>query len=74
MDQLALLLGKRIRAKRKALGMSQERLALVCGLDRSYVGRIERGEVNITIVSLYQIARALHCSVIELLPDSTIGG
>ncbi|GFZ76333.1 transcriptional regulator [Pseudohongiella nitratireducens] len=70
MYTLALLLGKRIRQKRKSLGMSQERLAFACGLDRSYMGRIERGEVNITVVSLYQIASALNCSSQELLPKS----
>lgn len=68
MDQLALLIGKRIRQKRKTLGMSQERLALVCGLDRSYMGRIERGQVNITVLSLYEISGALNCSAQELLP------
>ncbi len=66
--ELALLLGKLIRERRKASGITQERLALACGLDRSYMGRIERGEVNITVVSLYQIASALNCSAKELLP------
>tara|TARA_R110002167_G_scaffold254359_2_gene460570 strand:- start:19679 stop:19915 length:237 start_codon:yes stop_codon:yes gene_type:complete len=69
--ELALLLGKRIRSLRRAAGISQERLALASGLDRAYMGRIERGEVNITIVTLYQIAQALNCSAQELLPKST---
>ncbi|MDO8273398.1 MAG: helix-turn-helix transcriptional regulator [Gammaproteobacteria bacterium] len=69
---LALLLGKRIRLLRKAAGFSQESLALACGLDRSYMGRIERGEVNITVVTLCQIACALNCSAKELLPEATI--
>ena len=67
--ELALLLGKRIRSRRKAAGISQESLALACGLDRSYLGRIERGEVNITVASLYQIAFALSSSAKELLPE-----
>lgn len=66
--ELALLLGKLIRERRLATGMSQERLALACGLDRSYMGRIERGEVNITVSSLYQIAKALDCPASDLLP------
>ncbi|MCX9476605.1 helix-turn-helix domain-containing protein, partial [Vibrio cholerae] len=37
-------------------------------IDRSYVGRIERGEVNITVEKLYQIADTLGCDVKELLP------
>lgn len=67
---VALLLGKTIRMRRKAASISQERLADLSGLDRSYLGRIERGEVNITVASLYQIAQALHCHPAELLPDN----
>ncbi|MDO9475393.1 MAG: helix-turn-helix transcriptional regulator [Pseudohongiella sp.] len=70
--ELALLLGKRIRSLRKAAGISQERLALACGLDRSYLGRIERGEINISVVILYKIADALGCSASELLREVTI--
>ena len=46
--------------------MSQERLAHESGLDRSYVGRVERGEHNLTIASLVKIARALGCDVAAL--------
>jgi len=70
--ELALLLGKRIRSLREAAGISQERLALASGLDRSYLGRIERGEVNITVLSLYQIAHALNCSAHEILPKISV--
>jgi len=68
------ILGKRIRAKRRELGMSQEGLAHEAGLDRSYVGRIERGEHNLTFVSLVKIARAMGCDVAALtggLPSLT---
>ncbi|MDO9521139.1 MAG: helix-turn-helix transcriptional regulator [Pseudohongiella sp.] len=67
--ELALLLGKRIRSLRKAAGISQERLALACGLDRGYMGRIERGERNISVVTLDKIADALGCTASELLLD-----
>lgn len=60
------ILGQRIRAKRRELGMSQEALAHEAGLDRSYVGRIERGEHNLTFVSLVRIARAMKCDVAAL--------
>lgn len=63
MDPYLDILGKRIRAKRRELGMSQEGLAHEAGLDRSYVGRIERGEHNLTFVSLVRIARAMGCDV-----------
>lgn len=66
MDPYLDILGKRIRAKRRELGMSQEGLAHEAGLDRSYVGRIERGEHNLTFVSLVKIARAMGCDVAAL--------
>lgn len=66
MDPYLDILGKRIRAKRRELGLSQEGLAHEAGLDRSYVGRIERGEHNLTFVSLVRIARAMGCDVAAL--------
>lgn len=74
MDPYLDILGQRIRAKRRDLGMSQEGLAHEAGLDRSYVGRIERGEHNLTFVSLVKVARALECDVAALtigLPASS---
>ncbi len=68
MDQLAKALGAKIRAQRKAQGFSQDSLALACGLDRSYMGRIERGEVNITVEKLYLLASTLECEPASLLP------
>lgn len=63
MDPYLDILGQRIRAKRTELGMSQEGLANEAGLDRSYVGRIERGEHNLTFVSLVRLCRAMGCDV-----------
>lgn len=60
------ILGQRIRGARRELGMSQESLAHEAGLDRSYVGRVERGEHNLTFVSLVKIARALGRDVASL--------
>jgi transcriptional regulator with XRE-family HTH domain len=60
------ILGKRIRARRSELGMSQEGLAHAAGMDRSYVGRIERGEHNLTFTSLVRLARAMECDVAAL--------
>jgi transcriptional regulator with XRE-family HTH domain len=70
MKDLAKALGANIRARRKENGISQDALALECGLDRSYMGRIERGEVNITIEKLYTIATTLGCEPASLLPPS----
>lgn len=69
MNSLAKRLGANIRAKRISLGISQDGLALECGVDRSYMGRIERGEVNITVEKLYQIAARLECEPASLLPS-----
>ena len=48
--------------------MSQEQLALLCNMDRSYLGRIERGEVNPTLEKIYEISDALNVSASDLLP------
>lgn len=59
--------GRNVRAIRKSKGYSQERLAHEAGIDRSYLGKVERGEVNITIEKIYLLADHLHCSPQELL-------
>lgn len=69
MQELARALGTKIREQRKAKGLSQDRFALMCGVDRSYMGRIERGEVNITVEKLYQLAQTLECDPASLLPN-----
>ncbi|EGQ7962994.1 helix-turn-helix transcriptional regulator [Vibrio vulnificus] len=66
--KLAAAVGKCIVKMRKSKGLSQEKLALQAGIDRSYVGRVERGEVNLTVEKLYAFSEALGCNVKELLP------
>lgn len=68
MGTLAKELGKKIRLARKEKDLSQDMLALICQIDRSYMGRIERGEVNLTVEKLYQIAENLGCDPAKLLP------
>ncbi len=68
MTELSIAIGQLIRNKRLELKITQESLALQCGIDRSYVGRIERGEVNITVEKLYEIAKILKINPQELLP------
>ena len=58
--------GERVRELRKQKGFSQESLALVCGLDRTYIGGVERGERNISLINIYKIAEALRVSAREL--------
>lgn len=59
-------LGERIREVRKESGFSQEQLALHADLDRSYVGGIERGERNISFLTLIKIAKCLKCDVSKI--------
>ena len=64
-----VLLGQRIRQRRKALGLTQEELAHKAKLDRSYIGGVERGERNITFVRLCQLCRGLRCDIAEITTD-----
>lgn len=56
-------LGLRIRLRRKELGWTQEELAERSGIDRSYIGGVERGERNLTFLMLCQVCSALGCDV-----------
>jgi transcriptional regulator with XRE-family HTH domain len=58
-DPVLVALGAEIRRARAGIGLSQEALAVDAGLDRSYMGGIERGEHNITITNIAKIAGAL---------------
>lgn len=67
-QDLAISIGTKIRETRKSKSISQEQLALRTAIDRSYLGRIERGEVNITVEKLYQISQTLDIDPKNLLP------
>lgn len=58
--------GMRVRQRRLELGLSQEGLALACGLDRSYIGSIERGQRNLSLLNVEKIARSLQTDVRDL--------
>jgi transcriptional regulator with XRE-family HTH domain len=59
--------GGRIRDLRTRTGFSQEKLAFACELDRTYIGSVERGERNISIINLNKIAKSLDVSLSHLL-------
>ena len=59
-------LGNAVRRLRKKKGISQEELALIAALDRSYVGGVERGEHNLTVMTLLKLADALEVHPREL--------
>jgi transcriptional regulator with XRE-family HTH domain len=60
------ILGETIRAERKRLGWSQEKLAEKADLARNYIGNVERAEYKITVETLAQIAKALNLTVHDL--------
>ena len=60
-------LGNAIRRRRSDVRLSQEKLAEVVGCHRNYVGKVERGEQNLTVAMLWRFARALECDAAELL-------
>lgn len=68
MSELSIAFGQLVRKYRKEKNISQEKLALLCNIDRSYMGRIERGEVNITLEKAYEIAKILEVDFGLLLP------
>lgn len=69
-DQHLVQLGSAVRARRMALGLSQEALADLAEIDRSHMGKIERGERNVTILNILRIARAIHAVPSELFKEA----
>lgn len=66
MADIKILFGLRIRRLRKESGLSQEAFAELCDLDRTYIGGIERGERNVSLVNISKIATALKLKPVEL--------
>ena len=67
-----IALGRVIRETRLAKGISQENLALLAEVDRSYVGRVERGDNNVAILTLAKLAKALGISVAKLMQKAKL--
>jgi len=63
-------LGNAIRERRLELEVSQEKLAEMVNVHRNYVGKVERGEQNITIDSLVRFAGAFRCKCSDLLEEA----
>lgn len=60
--------GRKIRAQRRVLGMTQERLAELCGISTAFVGHIERGTRVLSVETLFRI-----CKVLGLSADDALG-
>jgi transcriptional regulator with XRE-family HTH domain len=65
-DHILSRFGKTLRELRTERGLSQERVAELAGLDRNYIGMIERGERNPAVVNIVRIAKALGVPPSEL--------
>ena len=65
--------GFRIRETRKACGMSQEGLALQAEIDRSFMGQVERGQRNVSFVTLCKIASVLKTDLGTLCNGLPVG-
>ena len=71
MSKLFRIVGSNIKKYRKMLNFSQEKLADDTGLHRTYIGSVERGERNISILNLEKIASALKIEPSQLLKENS---
>jgi transcriptional regulator with XRE-family HTH domain len=62
-----IIFGKRVREIRLKLGLSQEKLAELADLHRNYVGGVERGERNVSLLNIVKLAHGLSVSPVKLL-------
>jgi transcriptional regulator with XRE-family HTH domain len=67
MKDLSVRIGENIRQLRTKKGLSQDNLASILGVDKSYISRIENGQKNLTLNSLMKIANALVVDIKKLL-------
>ena len=67
MMEICKRFGCRVRDLRVAQGMSQEALAQKSGLHRTYIGGVERGERNISLVNIEKIAQALNLTLVDII-------
>lgn len=72
-DDIRVTFGRRVRQLRQRLGLSQEEFAARSGLDRTYVGGIERGERNPSLVNIERLARALEADLTDLFQEEETG-
>jgi transcriptional regulator with XRE-family HTH domain len=63
-------LGETVRTRRARLGISQEEFANRCGVHRTYVGKVERGEQNVSMASLERIAKGLGVPAWQLVREA----
>lgn len=69
MEDIRARFGKAVRTRRHTFGVSQEEFADLCGLDRTYIGGVERGERNVSLVNIERIAKAFKISLSDLFRE-----
>lgn len=69
MADIKKLFGENVRKQREKLHLSQEKLAELCDLHRTYIGGIERGERNVSIENIQKIAKALGIKISVLFKN-----
>ena len=69
MSDLIQKFAEKLRVLRVEKNISQDTLSKLTDIDRSYIGRIDRGEVNISLDKLFKIAKALKCQPADLMPE-----
>lgn len=72
MKPLNEIFGLQVRRYRKKKGISQEELASISELHRTYIGAIERGERNVSLNNVEKIASSLDVAVIDLFQDQEV--
>jgi transcriptional regulator with XRE-family HTH domain len=68
-SELQKIVGRRLREQRESLGLSQEAMAERLGYHRTFLGSVERGERNLTLASVEQLAASLGVPALDLLRD-----
>jgi transcriptional regulator with XRE-family HTH domain len=68
-SELQKIVGRRLREQRESLGLSQEAMAERLGYHRTFLGSVERGERNLTLASVEQLAASLGVPALDLLHD-----
>ena len=69
-NRIQKAVGRSIRKRREAAGLSQEALAAISDLHRTYIGSVERGERNLTLLNFFGICEALNCKASQILKDA----
>lgn len=68
-DSVLVYFGRKIRREREKQGLSQEELADLAGVHRTYIGMIERAEKNITLRNIYKLACALEIEICDIFAE-----